>query len=81
MPVTPRNPATAGLGCACGAPTINPRVAALIAESGAKSDKCGAVPTVDVALSPAGRKPPPDESSCDEGDHGQDGHFIDPQSL
>jgi hypothetical protein len=50
-------------------------------ESGAKSDKCGAVPTVDVALSPAGRKPPPDESSCDEGDHGQDGHFIDPQSL
>jgi hypothetical protein len=50
-------------------------------ESGAKSDKCGAVPTVDVALFPAGRKPPPDESSCDEGNHEQDGHAVNPQSL
>jgi hypothetical protein len=28
-------------------------------ESGAESNKCGAVPTVDSTLFPAGRKPPP----------------------
>jgi hypothetical protein len=38
-----------------------------------------AVTTVDSTLFPAGRKPPPDESSRDEGNHGQDGHSVDPQ--
>src|SRR5579863_8110603 len=50
-------------------------------ESGAESDKCGSVPTVDASLFPAGRKPPPHESSRDEDNHEQDGHSVNPSSL
>jgi hypothetical protein len=48
-------------------------------ESGAESNKCGAVPTVDSTLFLAGGKPPTDESSRDEGNHGQGGHSVNPQ--
>jgi hypothetical protein len=62
------------------APTINPRVLALTATRAALNPtNAVAVTTVDSTLFPAGRKPPPDESSRDEGNHGQDGHSVDPQ--
>jgi len=48
-------------------------------DSGAEANKCGEVPTVSVTLPPAGRKPPPHESSCDEGNYEQDGHAVNPQ--